>query len=70
MELKKKRNNNKTASSWVQRIYWPLQEERSGTVGEMLFLLMFKEIKSFVSLGIKKKNRHYYQLKRKEKEII
>ena len=65
---KKKKNNNKTASSRVQRTYWPLQKEGSGTVGEMFFLLKFKEIKSFVSF--KKQNLHYYQLKRKEKEIV
>ena len=39
-------------------------------MGEMLFLLKFKEIKIFVSLGIKKYNLHYHQLKRKEKEIV
>ena len=65
---KKKKNNNKTASSRVQRTYWPLQKEGSGTVGEMFFWLKFKEIKSFVSF--KKQNLHYYQLKRKEKEIV
>ena len=34
----------------------------------MFFWLKFKEIKSFVSF--KKQNLHYYQLKRKEKEIV
>ena len=71
MEFKKKKkgNNNKIASSWVQRIYWPLQEEGSGTVGEMLFLLMFKEIKSFISLGIKKKKSSLLPVKKKRKSI-
>ena len=67
LKKKKKGNNNKIASSWVQRIYWPLQEEGSGTVGEMLFLLMFKEIKSFISLGIKKKKSSLLPAKKKRK---